>query len=120
MVPVKNVVGWILAVFLAILFALVGGMKLLGVPAAVKEFDQIGFGQWFRYVTGVLEVTGAVGLLMTRFRFRAALQIAAIMLGATAINLWVLHLPGLARVTVVLMALALTLAALRRPQKENN
>jgi len=42
------------------------------------------------------------------------------MLGATAINLWVLHLPGLARVTVVLMALALTLAALRRPQKENN
>src|ERR1017187_9683727 len=34
----KNVVGWILAVFLALLFALVGGLKLIGVPAMVKEF----------------------------------------------------------------------------------
>ncbi len=114
----KNVTGWIVAVLLAVLFALVGGLKLIGVPAAVKEFEQIGFGQWFRYITGVLEVTGAVGMLIPKYRFWAALQIATIMLGATMINLWVLHLPPLARVTAVLMALALVLAWLRRPQKE--
>jgi uncharacterized membrane protein len=95
----------------------VGGVKLVGVPAAVHEFALIGFGQWFRYVTGILEVTGAIGLLMPRWRFWAALQIAAIMFGATAINIWVLHVPGLARVTAVLMAMALLLAWLRRTRK---
>lgn len=114
----RNVIGWILAVFLVILFALVGSLKLIGAPAAVKEFEQIGFGQWFRFLTGTLEVTGAVGLLIPRFRFWAALLIASIMVGATLINIWVLHVNGLARVTAVLMAVALVVGWLRRPQKE--
>jgi putative oxidoreductase len=114
----KTVTGWILAVFLALLFTFVGGLKLIGVPAMVKEFAQIGLGQWFRFFTGILEVAGAVGLLVPRFRFWAALLIATIMFCATLINLWVLHVPGLARVTAVLMALALVVGWLRRPQKE--
>jgi uncharacterized membrane protein len=65
----------------------------------VQEFAQIGFGQWFRFFTGILEVAGAVGLLIPRFRLWAALPIATIVFCATAINLWVLHVPGLARVT---------------------
>src|SRR5713101_5932962 len=105
----KNVAGWILAAFLALLFALVGGLKLTGVPAMVKEFAQIGLGQWFRFFTGILEVKGAAGLLIPSFRFWAALLIATIMFCATLINLWVLHVPGLARVTAVLMSLALVI-----------
>ena len=114
----KNVLGWILAVFLALLFALAGGIKLIGAPAMVQEFAQIGIGQWFRFFTGILEVAGAAGLLIPRFRFWAALLIATIMFCATAINLWLLHVPGLARVTAVLVALALIVGWLRRPQKE--
>jgi len=114
----KNVTGSILVVFLTLLFALVGSLKLIGVPAMVKEFAQIGFGQWFRFFTGVLEVAGAAGLLVPRFRFRAALLIATIMFCATLINLWVLHVPGLARLTAVLIALALVVGWLRRPQRE--
>jgi uncharacterized membrane protein len=113
---VKNVAGWILAIFLAVVFA--GGIKLIGAPAMVQEFAQIGFGQWFRFVTGILEVAGAVGLLLPRFRFWAALLIATIMFCATGINIWVLHVPGLARVTAVLMTLALVVGWLRRPLKE--
>src|ERR1700722_7289824 len=94
-----KIAGWILAVVLALLFVLVGGMKLIGVPGAGQEFETIGFGQWFRYVTGILEVTGAIGLLMPRYRFWAALLIACIMACATMINIWILHVPGLARVT---------------------
>jgi len=115
----KKVIGWVLTGFLALLFVFVGGMKLIGVQGAVKEFDMIGFGQWFRFVTGALEVMGAVGLLIPQARFWAALQISAIMLGATAINVWVLHVPGLARVTAVLMGLALLLAWLRRPEDQS-
>jgi uncharacterized membrane protein YphA (DoxX/SURF4 family) len=114
----KTVAARILIVLLAFLFAPIGSMKLPGVSAAVKEFEMIGFGQWFRYVTGILEVTGAIGLLIPKYRFWAALLIATIMLGATMINIWILHVPGLARVTAVLMTMALVLATLRRLPKE--
>jgi putative oxidoreductase len=112
-----NIVGWILAILLALVFSLAGGTKLVGVPAMVAEFAQIGIGQWFRYVTGLLEVSGAIGLLIRKFRFWAALQIVAVMVGATGVNLWVLHVPALARLTVILMLLALVLAWLRRPPR---
>ena len=115
----RKVLGWILVVLLALLFVPIGGMKLLGIPGAVKEFDMIGFGQWFRYVTGILEFGGAIGLLIPKYRLWAALLIAWIMLCATAINIWILRVPQLAGVTAVLMTLALALAALTRAtQKE--
>jgi putative oxidoreductase len=112
-----NIVGWILSVVMALVFSLAGGVKLIGVPGMVAEFAQIGIGQWFRYVTGVLEVSGAIGLRIPKLRFWAALQILAVMVGATGVNLWVLHVPALAGLTAVLMALALALAWLRRPQR---
>jgi putative oxidoreductase len=112
-----NMLAWILAVFLAIVFTLAGGMKLINAPAMVQEFAQIGFGQWFRYLTGILEVSGAIGLLIPKYRFWAALQIAMVMVGATGANIVILHLPPLAGLTVVLLALALALAWLRRPTR---
>ena len=112
-----NIIGWILAAVLALVFALAGGVKLIGAPGMVAEFAQIGIGQWFRFVTGLVEVSGAIGLLIPKFRFWAALQIAAVMVGATGVNLWVLHVRPLAGLTAILMALALILAWLRRPQK---
>lgn len=99
----------------AILFAAVGGAKLIGNPGMVQEFAQIGIGQWLRYFTGMLEVSGAVGVLIPRFRFRAALQIAAVMAGATFANLFILHIPVLAGLTAALMALVLSLAWQWRP-----
>src|SRR5690348_15673119 len=114
-----NILAWILAVLLAVVFLLAGGVKVLGSRAMIQEFTQIGAGQWFRYVTGVLEVSGAIGVLVPKYRFWAALQLAAVMAGATAVNIWVLHTGPLARLTAVLLALSLVLAWLRRPQKEN-
>lgn len=114
----SNILGWILAVLLAVVFVFAGGAKLLGARAMVQEFAQIGIGQWFRYFTGILEVTGAIGVLIPKYRFGAALQIAVVMVGATAANIWVLHLPPLAGLTVFLLAAALALAWLRRPRGE--
>src|SRR5579863_6533339 len=111
-----NIAGWILAVLLAVVFTLAGGTKLIGVPAMVTEFAQIGIGQWFRYVTGLLEMSGAIGLLIPKFRSWAALQIAAVMVGATGVNLWVLHVPLLARQTGIVMALAVLCSGVRRPR----
>lgn len=87
----------------------------MSAPGMVEEFAQIGIGQWFRYVTGTLEVCGAIGILIPRFRFGGAMLIATIMIGATVINLSILQLPGLAVPTIGLMALSLTLAWQWRP-----
>lgn len=111
-----NVLAWILAVLLAFVFVFAGGAKLLGAPAMVQEFAQIGIGQWFRYFVGILEVSGAIGVLIPKYRFWAALDIAVVMVGATAVNIWVLHLPPLAGLTAFLLAAALALAWLRRPK----
>ena len=113
---IKSALAWLLAILLAIAFTFPGGVKLISAPGMVHEFAQIGLGQWFRYFVGVLEVSAAIGLLVPKVRFWAALQIAVVMAGATFTNLAVLHLPPLARLTAILMALALLLAWLRRPE----
>jgi uncharacterized membrane protein YphA (DoxX/SURF4 family) len=113
---ISNIVAWVLALLLAMVFVLAGGVKLLGARAMVQEFAQIGIGQWFRYFTGILEVSGAIGVLIPKYRFWAALQIAVVMVGATAANIWVLRLPPLAYLTTFLLAAALALAWLRRPK----
>jgi hypothetical protein len=38
-------------------------MKLSGQDMMVQEFDVIGLGQWLRYLTGILELAGAITLL---------------------------------------------------------
>jgi putative oxidoreductase len=112
---VVNALAGILAVLLAVLFAYVGCAKLIGVPGMVQEFAEIGIGQWCRYFVGILEVSGAIGVLIPKFRFWASLQLATVMAGATVTNLAVLHLPVVARLTIILMGLALALSWLRRP-----
>src|SRR5258707_316256 len=67
-VPRRRVVGaLILQGLLAAAFLAAGGAKLLGVPTLVQLFDQIGAGQWLRIVTGLVEVAGAVALLVPGF-----------------------------------------------------
>lgn len=110
-----SILAWMLTVVLLIIFTFAGGVKLVSTPAMVQEFARIGLGQWFRYLTGILEVSGAIGLLIPRMRFWAALQIAIVMVGATITNIAVLHLPQLAGLTAVLLPMALALAWLRRP-----
>jgi len=104
-----------ITLLVAILFTAAGGAKLIGNAGMVQEFAQIGIGQWFRYFTGILEVGGAIGVLIPTLRFRAALLIAAIMVGATVTNLFILHIPVLAGLTAALTALVLALAWQWRP-----
>ena len=59
---------WVLQIGLAGMFLLAGSSKLLGDPAMVGLFDAIGIGQWFRYLTGLIEVGSAVALLGTGVR----------------------------------------------------
>ena len=55
-----------------------------------EMFDAIGLGQWFRYVTGSVEVLGAVLLLIPRTSGLGALLLVGTMLGAIATHLFII------------------------------
>src|SRR5512145_164047 len=55
-----NILLWCFQAFLALVFVSTAWAKLMGKPEMVALFTAVGFGQWFRYVTGILELTGAV------------------------------------------------------------
>src|SRR6476469_8880231 len=84
-----NIGLWILQIGAAGMFLMVGFFKLSGDPQLVELFDAIGLGQWFRYVTGSVEVLGAVLLLIPRLSGLGALLLAGTMVGAVATHLFV-------------------------------
>jgi putative oxidoreductase len=108
-----TVIAWMLQIVCAAMFLFAGGSKLAGAPMMVQTFDAIGVGQWFRYVTGVIEVTSAVLLLTPSLAFFGALALAATMVGAVITHLFVIG--GSPAMPIVLLAATATIAWLRRP-----
>jgi len=86
-----NVGLWVLQAGLAVQFAGGGIMKVIGAPVMVEMFTEIGAGQWLRYVVGVLEIAGAVGLLIPLLSSLAALGLAAVVVGAAITNVFLLE-----------------------------
>jgi putative oxidoreductase len=86
-----NVTLWCVQVLLALVFLNASSAKFMGRPEMVALFAAVGVGQWFRYVTGVLELTGAVLLVVPRTRSIGAALLVAIMLCAVATNLFIVH-----------------------------
>ncbi|HET9142478.1 DoxX family protein [Actinophytocola sp.] len=106
-----DVVLWLLQIVLAVYFVY-SGFSLFG-DDFVKKFDEIGFGQWLRYLTGVLEVAGAIGLLIRPLCGLAALGLALVMVGATGTELFLLE-NGDATLPAILLVLTALVAFFRR------
>lgn len=96
---------------IAAIFFLVGGAKLIGRPDMIRLFHEIGIGQWFRYVTGTIEVTGALLLIIPFLTGASAIMLGAVMIVASLVELFVLHRPPVAAVACLS---AHTLIAWRR------
>lgn len=106
-----NVALWVLQVGAAAMFFMAGGMKLSGAPDMVAMFEVLG-GQWFRYVTGGIEVLGAALLLVPRLAGVGALLLAATMVGAVVTHLAIVG--GSPAMALVLLAATATIAWARR------
>jgi len=104
----QSIPGWILSVLLALIFLSVGAMKLMSRPAMVQEFAQVGLGQWFRYFTGLLEVAGAICMLVPKLSRWGAVVLAAVMSGAVVAHLTALHSPPTLPAILLVMVLAAT------------
>ena len=105
------VVLWTLQIVSAALFLLSGALKLKGAPMMVQMFGTIGLGQWFRYVTGGLEVISAVLLLVPSLARFGALALAVTMVGAILTHLFIIG--GNPAVPIALLAATATIAWVR-------
>ena len=88
-------------------FVFIGLSKFDNDPRSdwVKVFERIGWGQWFRYFTGAVQVTGAL-LLLTRWTISAgAFLLGCTMIGAMIVDITVMHAVGYALLPMILLGI---------------
>ena len=112
-----NVVLWVLQIGAAGMFLMVGFLKLKGDPQLVGLFKAIGLGQWFRYLTGTLEVAGAVLLLIPRTSGLGALMLAGVMVGAVVTHVFIVG--GSPLMAIILLVVTSIVAWGRRQRTVN-
>ena len=83
----KNVALWALQIETAAAFLMAGFGTLSGYPMMVETFEKIGIGQWFRYVTGAIEVASAILLLIPSLAPVGAALLVCTMVGAVLSHL---------------------------------
>lgn len=110
---VGTIVLWVTQIALAAMFLFAGGSKLVGAPAMVNLYAAIGWGQWFRYVTGAIEISAAIALLIPSAALFGAILLIPTMVGAATANLFLGQSPG---VPLVLLLVAAAIAWTRRNQ----
>src|SRR6201988_4700975 len=111
---IVNIVLWVLQLGAAGMFLMVGFLKLSVNPQMVGLFDAIGIGQWFRYLTGSLEVGGAILLLIPRTSGLAALMLAGVMVGAVITHVFIV---GGSPLMAIILLVVTGVVAWRRRQR---
>ena len=88
---VGRVASWSVRIALALIFVATGATKILSVQQLVDGFALIGIGQWFRYFTGAIEISGALLLLRPLTSAFGALIILAVSVGAFFVQRFIMH-----------------------------
>jgi uncharacterized membrane protein YphA (DoxX/SURF4 family) len=111
---VKEVVLWIITLFLALICLRSGLMKLMGNIFWVRDFHRWGYPDWFRIVVGIVELTSMALLLVPRLAGYGASLFAAVMLGAIFTH-YTHHETSRLPFNLLLLTLALIILFVRRP-----
>jgi putative oxidoreductase len=113
-VPNGRIALWVVQIVTAGMFLFAGSHKLGNAPEMIAAFDAIGFGQWFRYATGGIEIAAAIALLIPSLAVFGALALVPTMAGAIATHLLVIG--GAPTPAAVLLAAALLIVWARRDE----
>jgi uncharacterized membrane protein len=108
---------WLPRVAVALAFLSIGADKFAPHSQWVRIFDRIGFEQWLRYLTGTLQIAGALMVLIPRTFLIGILILACTMVGAMAVWIFLLGLPGNALIPGIVFGALVAVGAqsLRRP-----
>jgi hypothetical protein len=99
-----EVATWVLRIVLAAVFLIAGTSKLAGARTHVETFENLGVGQWLRYVTGSVEVIAAILIMIPRTVVLGAALLTATMIAATATHLFLIGGSPLATLVLLLMS----------------
>ena len=101
---------WVPRIAMSLFFLSFGSQKFTD-AYWIGVFATIGFGDWFRYVTGLMQVGGALLLLVSRTALAGAVILATTMIGAMLAWIFFLESPGSAVIPAVIFAMLVALAA---------
>ncbi len=90
--PRNSMGDWILRGGIAIFFVSAGFEKFS--PGWVRLFQEIGFGQWFRYFTGVVEILGGTLVLIPWTVTMGLFLLGCTMAGAALLLIFVVGRPA--------------------------
>ncbi len=108
---------WLLRGAVGFVFASLGWEKITAKPDTMwfTLFAHIGWGQWFRYFTGALQIAGGILMVMPRTAPIGTFILASTMAGAILFHLFVLGDP-FSSVIPALLFLAIVTIGRRREQ----
>jgi putative oxidoreductase len=97
---------WAPRIAVALAFVFIGATKFSSDPRGewFKIFERIGWGQWFRYFTGALQVAGALLLLTPWTLTLGAAMLVCTMIGAMIVDIFVMHAIGYALLPLILLS----------------
>ncbi len=98
----------ILRTVAAIAFLAAGSSKLIGTQMMLEIFDHIGLGQWLRILTGLVEVTGAIALMIPLTIGLGGLLLTVTMCFAIMTHLYVIGGSPVPAVTLLLITLTIS------------
>lgn len=107
-----GIIVWVLRLLMAALFLFAAFAKLSGQQMMVDEFQTVGLGQWFRYLTGLFELAGGVMVLIPALSVPGALVLLVVDVGAFFAQVFVLHMDVIH--TIVIAAILGALIWLQR------
>ncbi|MFI8087644.1 DoxX family protein [Streptomyces sp. NPDC086080] len=97
-----------LRILLALFYAVASALpKLIAHSSAVGTFDEMGWGSTGMYAIGVLELAGAIGLLVPVLQSAAATGLAALMVGAFVTQITVFDGENAATPVILIVPLVL-------------
>ena len=101
------ILAWTARAAVVAAFVFIGVTKFSNNPNGewVKVFEKIGWGQWFRYFTGAVQVTGALLMLTPWTLTIGALLLGCTMIGAMITDVVVMHAAGYTLLPFALLAI---------------
>ncbi|HEV8210211.1 MAG TPA: DoxX family protein [Vicinamibacterales bacterium] len=98
--------AWLPRLALVFAFVVIGATKFGNDRGEwYRIFELIGLGQWFRYFTGAVQVSGALMMLTPWTRTAGAFLLACTMIGAIIVDIFVAHAVGFAFAPLVLLCI---------------
>ena len=117
--PRLKITHWVVRAAVAFIFISTGLEKFSIGPGEewIRIFSKIGIGDWFRYLTGAMEIVGGLLLLIPLATMVGVVLLMVCMLGAIVCHLFVLGDPFSSIINVGLIPAIL--AAGRQPKAED-